>query len=840
MHRVRFPGSTLVRGLIPILLVALPVAPVLAPSAAHAQAEQTGPRRSYDIPAGTLEDALNRFARQAGITLSFDPAQVAGRTTPALQGEYSVREGLAALLASHTLQAVRAADGSYSLKSVAAPSAARNADTPAGKAAAVSEAQMPEVMVTSESEPRGQAVTEGTGSYTTPSMSTATGLALSIRETPQSVTVITRDRMDDQGLSKSRQIMENTPGITITASAPYREDYHSRGFGIDSYMFDGLPVSANDSRAGMFLNDLDMYDRVEVVRGATGLMTGTGTPSAAINFVRKRPTRDFQASVFGEIGSWSHLGAGADVSGSLNEAGTLRGRGVVSLRDADSFMDVVTEKRQLVYAIGELDITSSTVLTAGFSWQKNDNNTSYGGLPTAPDGSDLGLPRSTYLGNTWNFWNDTSTMIFASLEHRLENRWKLSAAVNYIDGDQEEMRSDVYWTGTQYDQTGGYAEIGSKRTSLDVHAEGPFQLLGREHGLIVGAAMRNSKEANDTAGYFSYTFASNIDIYNWNHDAPQPAAFPWDYHRHTKEEQYGVYAATRLNPVDPLKVILGLRADWYKYDYADEYLDLGVWNPYTESYKQPRHLTKYAGVIYDLGAFHSVYASYTDIFQPQGDVRDRSGALIDPILGKNYEVGIKGEYFGGRLNASAAVFRIDQENLAMLDGPCPFNPSIDCYRAAGMVRSEGFDLELQGALTPNWQIGAGFNYVSTEIREDADPALIGTKQNTDMPARQLKLTTTYRLPGGQWRIGGNVRWQDDVYHTDDWMGYRYHTEQEAYAVVDAMIGYRHDKHLDVQLNVFNLFDETYYRAINSQPVEWGGNTVYGEPRRVLLTARYAF
>ncbi|MOA43092.1 FhuE receptor precursor [compost metagenome] len=104
----------------------------------------------------------------------------------------------------------------------------------------------------------------------------------------------------------------------------------------------------------------------------------------------------------------------------------------------------------------------------------------------------------------------------------------------------------------------------------------------------------------------------------------------------------------------------------------------------------------------------------------------------------------------------------------------------------------------------------------------------------------MKLSTTYRFPGEQWRVGTNLRWQDRIHHSDDWMGYAYNTEQEAYTVVDAMVGYTPTRQLDLQLNVTNLFDKEYFSAINAQPVEWGGNSVYGEPRNVTLSARYKF
>lgn len=812
----------------------------------HAHAQGTGAAqpgasadaaKRYDIPAGPLGGALARFAAASGVLLAGPAELVQGRTSAGLSGSHTVAAAIQALLAGTGLEAVRQPNGTYTLRAAAAAPAPPPAPAPAPPPSSVSLAP---VTVAATRERDG--TSEGSGSYTTGAMNTATPLPLSIRETPQSVTVITRDRIDDQGLTKAKDIMDNTPGISSSGTAPYREAYHARGFDITNYMFDGLTVGTNNSRAGMFMNDLAMYDRVEVVRGSTGLMQGTGSPSAAVNFVRKRPTRQFQASVQGHAGRWNDYGLQADVSSPVNQAGTLRVRAVVMGKDSDSFQDVVTERRALAYVIAEADLTRDTLLTAGLSHQRNDNITTYSGIPTAPDGSDLRLPRSTFLGNKWNFWNDRTTTAFLELEHRFANEWKLKFAGARILGYQEQARASVYYNDATlgWDQNGGLADVDSQRTSVALTASGPFRILGRKHELVVGASRRTEKEANDTAGYWGYVFATGIDIFNWTHDAPRPP-MSVDYKERRHKEQKGVYAATRLNLADPLKLLLGLRLDWYRHGGTADIQDFEAttWTLYPDDFKAARHLTKYAGIVYDLDKQHSLYASYTDIFLPQTE-RDHANRSIKPIVGKNHELGIKGEYFGGALNLAATVFLVDEDNRAIEDGPCTFDPDTVCYRAAGVVRSRGFELEAQGAVTRNWQVGAGYTYVSTKVHKDPAPGAVGVRQNTELPARLLKVSTAYRVPQSPWRLGANVRWQSGISHFDDWMGFPYRTSQGGLTLADAMVGYQVSANLDLQLNVFNALDKHYYRSINTQPVHWGGNTVYGEPRKFLLTGRYRF
>ncbi|KPZ19784.1 TonB-dependent siderophore receptor, partial [Pseudomonas syringae group genomosp. 3] len=233
-------------------------------------------------------------------------------------------------------------------------------------------------------------------------------------------------------------------------------------------------------------------------------------------------------------------------------------------------------------------------------------------------------------------------------------------------------------------------------------------------------------------------------------------------------------------------------------------------------------------------------ASYTDIFNPQ-NYQDLSGKVLDPVVGKNYEVGIKGEYFNGALNASLAVFQIDQENLKT-EAPTQAGCAVlTCYDAAGLVRSQGIDMELQGALTENWQVGAGYTYARTHYLKDFDPAKENQRFDTDTPEHLFKFSTVYRLRGAleKMRVGGNVYWQSRLYNDIALPDASYRLEQGSYAVADLMAGYQVNKHLDLQLNANNIFDRTYYTAIGASSV-WGSTDVYGNPRSYALTAKYSF
>lgn len=776
----------------------------------------TGAAHQHDfaIGAGPLGTVLNRFATEAGVVLSFDTALTQGKQSPGLRGRYSVDQGFAVLLAGAGLQALAGADNTWVL-------------VPVMEGGSV---QLGATSITGSG--LGES-TEGTGSYTTREMRTATRLPLSMRETPQAVTVVTRQRMDDQNMVTLEDALKQTPGVTVQKFSAVRPLIYSRGFQVENLMYDGLATSYD----GDFVPspDLAMYDRVEIVRGATGLMQGAGTPSAAINMVRKRPTHDTRVSVTGSAGSWDNYRGELDASSPLNDSGSVRGRTVISYNNKDSFRDVESSELGLLYGIAEVDLSERTMLTVGGSYQNDNNNTTWGGIPVGADGGDLGLPRSTYYGNDWEFWDKDTRGVFAGLDHSFDNDWnlRLSAVKNWTRSDI--LASFVRPTGNTWQQRIVDQNSTYDQTSYDGYLSGPFQWLGRKHELVLGGSWRKSTKQTD-GGYAPNGVIA--DLSQWDPSArPKPVNVAHTYGTLTETEQKSLYVTTRLSLADPLKLILGGRLDWYAYDQD-------IRNNPSVNYSTAREVTRYGGLIYDLDQNHSVYVSYTDIFQPQTAVTiDQS--LLEPITGKNYEIGIKGEYFDGTLNTSAALFQIDQQNRARLVSDTGCNGSA-CYEASGKVRSQGIDLELSGAITPDWQVAAGYTYTQAKYKKDSDPDNVGRLFDTDVPRHLFKLSSYYQLPGelNKWKVGGSVYRQNRTYNVGTYTNTATNitqpslVEQDAYTLVDLMTSYQVNEHLLTQFSLNNLFDKTYYEGLASQP--FGGRSVYGAPRNFTVTARYTF
>ncbi|MGY2219274.1 TonB-dependent siderophore receptor [Pseudomonas sp. SDO558_S425] len=766
--------------------------------------------QAYDIPAGPLGATLNQFAQQAGVAIVFQSQNLQGLNGPGLKGTYSVDAGFGRLLQGSGYRVIKG-NQVYALE----------ADPAATDAMELGPTQV-------SSNQLGN-VTEGTDSYTPGSIATATRLVLTPKETPQSVTVITRKHMDDFGLNNVDDVMRHTPGITVSAFDTDRTNYYARGFSINNFQYDGIPSTARNVAysAGNTLSDMAIYDRVEVLKGATGLLTGAGSLGATINLVRKKPTADFQGHASLGAGSWDNYRSELDVSGPMTESGNVRGRAVAAYQDKRSFMDRYSRKSPVYYGIMEFDLSPDTMLTVGGDYQDS--------LPTASswsgsfplinaNGDRNSVKRSFNNAANWSSWEQYTRTAFAMLEHDLGNGWVTKLQLDHkingyhalmasIQGDEPRADGTAHVTSQKY--TGETVS-----DSADLYASGPFSLGGREHELVVGGSIGIS----DWNGKGYWNLAPNlVDFNNWHGHAPQPYwGAPQQYIDDTIR-QTGAYMTTRLNLADDLKLLLGGRVVNYH---------LTGNNP---SYRETGRFVPYVGVVYDLDETYSVYASYTDIFMPQENYnRDRQNQLLEPDEGQNYELGMKADFFDGRLNASAAYFEVHENNRAVSDDdynnlkPTPQNYA---YKGTKAV-TKGYELEVSGELSPGWQIQAG--YTHKVVRDDQDQ-----KISTFEPEDQVKLYTTYKLKGDldKLTVGGGVRWQSvgwqDIYNTPHG-GYE-EFSQEAYWLVDLMTRYQITKNVSATLNVNNIFDKSYYTNIG-----FYNSAAYGEPRNFMVTTRWDF
>ncbi|MCI8212143.1 TonB-dependent receptor [Pseudomonas sp. S25] len=796
---------------------------MIAPLSAQVSAQEI----DFNIPAQPLASALQTFGQQANVQLLYSPDDTQSLNSTALRGRYEPKDAIGVLLKGTGL--------AYSLQG--------NTLTVTGRGTAGSM----ELGATNIDGKGLGMTTEGTGSYTTGATNTATRLNLSLRETPQTVSVITRQRLDDQNLNSLAKVLEQTPGISLQPLDSERVNIYSRGYGIDSYQYDGVPTTlvVSTSATPQSLSDMAIYDHIEVLRGATGLLTGTGDPSGTINLVRKRPTDHFQGYVSAGLGSWEQYRTEMDVSGPLTPTGNIRGRMVNAYQQGNSFVDHYQTEKQVYYGIIEADLTDSLLLTAGYDYQKQDpRGVSFASFPLfTSQGTQTDFSRSTNPASRWSSRQQDTLNVFYSLEQQLANDWSLKASVNQMYSKRDSKLASASWgflnetTGEGVQLYGGSSTGWQKQTGIDVNAKGPFQLFGRDHELVVGMTYTKYEDHNDpNAG--ENVEGRFINYYTWDNYTAEPQGngeilFDND----TNIRQLGSYAAVRLKPTDDLSVILGARTTDYKSHSYVHYRAAANSSRSTDTRAQETgEVTPYAGIVYDLNDQHSVYASYTSIFRPQTS-RDRSGKALDPRTGDAYEIGLKSEFLDGKVTTSFDVFQTKQDNLAQLDPGQIVAGTLRerAYIPVQGAKTRGFDAEINGEILPGWKVAASYTHAVTK---NAD----GDRINTVAPAELAKFWTTYRMPGelDHLTVGGGVNWQSGMHFTATPFGLGGTTtvkaKQDDFAVFSLMARYEFTDNLSTLVNVNNLFDKKYLSSLDETFL--GG--YYGDPRNVMVTTKYRF
>ncbi|KHJ69831.1 ferric-rhodotorulic acid transporter [Pantoea rodasii] len=666
--------------------------------------------------------------------------------------------------------------------------------------------------------------------YNVPVTKASTKMALTARDTPQSVSVITKQRMKDQQLETLNDVLKNTTGLSEFNSGANRSNFYSRGFMVDNYQIDGVPTLIDSQwNIGDTLSDTAIYDRVEVVRGATGLMTGAGSPAASVNMIRKHAdSKDFVGNVSASYGSWDNQRYVVDLSAPLTESGNVRGRVVAGYQDADSWLDHYHTRKKFLYGVVDADLTDSTHVSVGYDYEEtNISGATWGGLPTFYlDGSKTNYDRSTNLAPDWAYNNSDSKTVFASLKQDFSNGWQfnlsgshteatMDSKLLYIDGYFDKSTGIGIGPYAGYDLLGGtgYNTAKRKQDSADAYVTGPYELFGRQHEMMAGVTYIRQNDRYFSSST-SFTSADVGDFNDWG-NYPEPDWDPQSLSQDNTIHQKSGYLATRFSLADPLHLILGARYTKYNADTLTQHME-------------KNNITPYAGLVYDINDTYSAYASYTSIFKPQ-TYRDANGAYLSPVTGKSYETGIKGDWYNSRLTASLAVFRIEQDHLGATDYALVNGGTDYAYYEQNGTVSKGVEFEINGAVTDNLQMTFG---ATRYVAKDGDGAAL----NPTQPQTSFKFFTSYRLPMLQdLTVGGGVNWQthtwDNVAGPDG--ASTLYADQGSYALVDLFGRYRVTKQLTVQANLNNLFDKTYN-------IDVGRNTVYGEPRNVSISANYSF
>ncbi|MFT4065911.1 TonB-dependent siderophore receptor [Paraburkholderia sp.] len=664
------------------------------------------------------------------------------------------------------------------------------------------------------------ATTEGSGSYAGRTATIAGKTEQPIKEIPASVSVLTRQRMDDQNLTSIQDALRYVTGVQSIDYGDGTAYFKSRGNYL-SVQFDGVSVISGLQFLQQF--DLAMYDRIEVMRGPTGVMDGVTDPGGTINLVRKRPQDTFHVSTETQFDSFGSARQMIDVTGPLNKDGSLRGRAVVVGSTALQSVDRTRQKEAMAYGALDYDFSPRTTLSLSAGYQVNPINGLDYGAPgvTDADGNLLGRVQSPFTQNfspSWNYGYTSLQEVNGNLVHRFENGWKSQTTLFYR---HELTKADYAYSGpgATADGLSYFGEQRQRNTydwwGFDSNVTGPIQAFGQTHTLTIGA---NYSLLNTTqqSGFVALNGPFDDQTFSlFDPNAVLKTDVPFTFGSNGRTEQYGVYAQARIHLAKPVTLVLGAREAFLSVESQTTLPSVEDWQ--TQADIKHRFLPN-VGLVYDITPSLTAYASYSKFLTAQ-TATTFSGSLLPPRTGEQYEIGLKTSLLNNRLQTTTALFRINDDNRAVTD---PDHPTGSI--AAGKSTDEGFELEVSGQPLPNWNLYAGYTYLNVNYENDAPNLTDGTD-----PRHLFKLWTSYKFTQGAMSgvmIGGGMLAQTRISRG---------VEQGGYAIFNAQVGYRFNKHVEASLNLNNIFNRDYYL----RPPGTFFST-FGNKRNVMLTVRSDF
>ena len=680
-----------------------------------------------------------------------------------------------------------------------------------------------------------------TSNYTIPASSAATGIRLTQRETPQSLSVVTEKQMDDQGLDTLQDVLKQTPGVfhsKMGNNVSGHSQFISRSQAIDSISVDGAPKFLYDGKAiRRGTNNLDsaLYEQVVVVRGASGLSNGgMGEPGGTVALERKKPTAKPAVSVEAGVGSWNHYRFVLDANHPLNADNTLRGRAILVSDHGGDYLPNTSRHNHTFYGILSYDITPQTHWRLGTEIHRfrNTGSSPFSYLTVAGDPENnqpfkpfVASPRSNSSAK-WAYGKENSAEIFTSVNHEFENGWTLNGNYSHTYGKSDAVAgmAGPFVIKPDYSAEFVAERDQAKYTDQDfsLSLDGDYPLWGRKHEFNAGISYQYNKE---TPSYYKRNnykrnkdgIVPDLRLFDGNFTKP---AIPYIRDGFAHMKNFSVYGSTRFKLTDRLALIGGGRfVDW-QYRYSSNR------NNFADSRHKNKVFIPYLGASYDLNDNLTAYTSYTTIFRPQVRNLDRNGKPLEPQRGKTYELGLKASWFEGRLNASAAAFINKRDHLAkeMYDRK---NQQV-YYESVDRTTTKGVELSVGGRLSDKWLLNASYAY--SKLKNDS-----GNLVNPSYPTHLFKLFTAYDVTD-RLNLGANVNWQSGTNAYDEYQPFtaagKEALTQRPYATLDLTAHYKIGKSTRIGLDFENVFNKRYRPMPDIH--------VYGTPRSVTATVKHTF
>ncbi len=651
------------------------------------------------------------------------------------------------------------------------------------------------------------------------SATTATKSDLPLIDTPQSITVIPEELIEEQQADTVGDVLKNDASITNQGHFGAHEIFNARGFVLDgtgNFLFNGR-VFRNFA-----VPPIEALERVEVLKGPAAVLYGQGAPGATINFVTKQPTPFPYYSIDLGIGSWDYYRAHVDASGPLDPGERAHFRTNVVYLESDSFRDHVFVERAVATTAATWAVSDTARLRFDLNLDRNEQPQDTGLV--AINGKVADLSRSTQLNPDWTTNDVESILGSVQLDWALTPLWFLEASGAYQYYSRERLISFV----TQIDNDSGdftyqYQHRDDRwqlyTTQADLFTERSW--LGTEHQLLFGSNYIFID--HDQTESQRYTDPNHYNIYQpIDFIALSDIHFTYKPSENNQEHRLGVYAQDVMSVGKYWEVIVGGRYDYFAASTPDV------------SHYDSDSVVGKAGIVFHPWSFVSLYGNFAQSFEPNAPVTDdvvNKGDALKPTTGEQFEVGLKGEWMQGRLATSLALFYIKVRDI-------PMQEEIDDGEFEVVQRGEqlhkGLEASVIGRLLPGWQIFSSLMLLDARITEDTDPNVEGNRP-PGAPVFSASLWSYYQLPF-TWSQGVSVN--AGVFYESERKGDAQNSfVLDPYTRIDAGASYRRplgEYHLTVRLLVENIFDESYFQSYRET------NVTVGTPRQFRLSAQLEF
>ncbi|WP_432217905.1 TonB-dependent siderophore receptor [Pseudomonas kribbensis] len=794
-----------------LLAVAIALCTPLASSQLIA-AEQASSVRAYNLPAAPLSTTLNQIASQGGLTLSLNPSLAAGKTSAPVNGQYDAAGALSAALRGTGLQLEQSSTGTYTLIAV-----------PEGVMA------LPETSVIGvENTESAWGPVEG---YTATRTAAGTKTDTALVEAPRSISVATRQQMDDRSVHSLDDAVRYMPGITASSyGSDTRADWlRVRGFEPTQFL-DGLPLPK-----GVYANPKQEtwnLDRLALLRGPASSVYGQTPPGGLLDMVSRRPSDVQSSEIQLQYGSDNHRQINFASTGKIDDAGQfLYGlSGVV--RDSGTQVDHVDNKRYNIAPSLTWNIDDDTKFTLLTQFTRDDTGITSQFLPVQGTKIDMPFGKVSHHKNLgdpdWEYYDRTYYALGYAFEHRLNDVWQFKQNLRYT---KSELSFQSLTPGSYpYTQVDNDGNVGRTSTSVnedisqfavDNNFQADFATGDIRHTLLLG--LDHQRSNNNYTSIFGDGLTTNVLNPIYGQPIVRPARSTAFYDYEQKTNQTGLYVQDQM-ALDQWRLTLGGREDWVH--TGTKFINKAD----ATNTDRDKAFSGNAALSYVFDSGFVPYISYAESFQPTSGADASSTESLKPTEGKQWELGIKYQPPGSKTLLSAAVYDLTQKNVSVSS----FVNGVSITSQTGEVKVKGLELEATSDVTENLKVIAAYTLAKSEVQNGVDK---GNRLQL-MPNQQASLWTDYTWHSGVldgFGIGGGVRYTGNTYgdKANTWLG-----KADAYTVFDASVHYdlgrleNSLKGASVAVNATNLFDKDYISTCD------GYYCYYGDQRSVIASATY--